>query len=474
MITLQKPQIIKIEGSTIYIKHPDISRYTRSNLSDSTTAADTAFSVYDNDNFADTDDVLIGELGISRSEVAKINGAVTRGSDITMANTTKFDHNFDDPFTKVLETAIKIYTVETDGGVLPAATATIDIQWDKEWTEYTFEGTDLGYFAVEFSDGTTDSVTSDYVISSGLLVNSVAHFIKQATELTGVKIDPEGITREFLIQQADRCQDDIRQFVYESRANYSISKMWDFEKTSGEITIVENENVYALSGLTELPKYTDTRKAIIDLKIGQEGLMPSISIEQMDEKLEGYPNTTLNGDLTAADITATVTDSTELADSGSIYIVGQTEAITYTSKVDATGVLSGVPASGDGAITSTTALDGTSIWQNKQPDLPEYWTIYNGNLIFDQAFSSTYAGQKIKIKYYKELTRLTSEGSTTEVPFFNLFELYLCSRISTKKEKHAVAAKYMEEFEMKLERNAKSDLRDISISPLTYKFTLER
>jgi len=81
---LQTPSIISIEGSTIRVKHPDVSGYTRTSLVAPFTAAGTSISVRDNNNFEDDDWFIIGEPGNARTESGDVNGAVTRGTSLTI------------------------------------------------------------------------------------------------------------------------------------------------------------------------------------------------------------------------------------------------------------------------------------------------------------------------------------------------------------------------------------------------------
>jgi hypothetical protein len=113
---LQTPQILDIIGSTIRVRHPDISGYTRTSVVSQFDSTDTALSVRDNDNFEDNDWFTFGEVGDSKSEECDVNGAVTRGTAITVTNSTKFDHEIDTPVTRIFERGFRLYGAATDGG----------------------------------------------------------------------------------------------------------------------------------------------------------------------------------------------------------------------------------------------------------------------------------------------------------------------------------------------------------------------
>lgn len=466
---LQRPSILGITGSTIKIAHPDLSSYPLTYVNVPFTAGGTALYVYDNARLADNDYLLLGDIGDKQAEEVDINGAVTRGQTLTITNSTKFSHEIDTPVRKILERGIKIYGAATDGGAgtlitsidaitTPIADATM-IDWTAPFTEYTLISTDTAYayYFVKFTDGTTDSSASDYVAATGEDGGALDNLIQSALDLTNTELNSHGITREFLIRQADRCQDYIKTYAYQLPSGRTVTKNWSFELTSGTLTSVENENSYALSGLSTTIKKNNSPDAILNVRIGSNEPLERVNIQDMREELATYPNTTLASDATAGDTTLTLTDSYDFDESGSVYIVGQTEAVTYTANAEATGVLSGVPASGSGAITSTTALAATSVWQGLQPDLPTKYAIYEGNIILNRPIDEDYAGQKIKIDYFKELTRIEDSSDVTQIPFYNIFEYWLAAKIETRKQRHDVAANYMKQFEELLRNNAKAD-----------------
>ena len=179
---LQTPSIVSIVGSTIRVSHPETNGYTNTRLSAQIAAAGTAMTVYDNNNFADNDWFIAGHVGDERTESNDVNGAVTRGTAITVTNALSFAHPIDSPVTKIFERGIKIYGAATDGGSgtliasVDAKTASgrqladaAMIQWNKPYTEYTMISTDTAYayYYVTFTDGTTDSSASDYIVAAG-------------------------------------------------------------------------------------------------------------------------------------------------------------------------------------------------------------------------------------------------------------------------------------------------------------------
>ena len=481
---LQTPKIIEIIGSTIRIAHPDISNNVRTQLSAEIAAAGTTATVVDNYGFADNDWFIVGEKGDQTTEENDVNGAVTRGTSITVTNALSYAHSYQAPVTKIYERGIKIYGAATDGGAgtliasIDAKTAATRqladaqmIEWNKQYTEYTLISTDTtyAYYFVKFTDGTTDSTASAYVLATGLTSSSVEYMINQALALTDTKLG-EFITRDECIRWANDAQSAITQYMYQDPRNGRLKQMdWDFEiledKTS--LTISENENEYALSGLTVPAKYTDTNYAVINLRIGDlEPLIP-IGIKEMDDLLANKPRTNVATEAAAAAITLVVDSNIEYADSGTLYV--GTDEVTYTGKTGTT-TFTGIPASGTGAITETWVVD-TPVWQGAQPGTPTRYTIFNGTLILDYPPSDDYASYALKLRYYKALTALTTNTSTTDVNFTNVFQYYIAALIYLKKEKFNESELMMSKFNKMVLDNAQKSHIYTKDTSTRYDFT---
>ncbi len=464
---LQTPSIIGIEGSTIRVAHPNISNYTRHYLRSSVAASGTTLALDDNTGFEDNDWFITGEIGDAKTEEGDVNGAVTKGTAMTITNTNSFAHDIDSPITKIYERGIKIYGAANDGGVgtlidsvdaKVAATRqladAIMIRWDKQYTEYTMISTDTAYayYYVTFTDGVTDSSASDYVLAGGLASNAIQHQIDSALEMCDEEINETGkITRKFLLNQCNKWQDTVTQYVYSNEAGVRLIKDWSFELVENDtsITAVENENRYALSSLTYELKYPNSNQGIFSVYFGTNKLR-YIDPDEMDKKFEGVPKTYVKTAITAGDTSIVLDDTYEFEESGTV-MVGE-DTITYTGNTEATGTLTGCTD-----VDNNHDVDET-VWQNAASGMPEYYTIFNGYLIVDVPIADDYAGYKFKIKYLKKLTRFTSFSDTTEIPFYNNLETFLRSRIETRKGNRAEVDKIMIDFEIEIARNAAADV----------------
>lgn len=478
---LQKPSIIQIIGSTIRVAHPDISGYPRTYLRSSIAAAGTTATVADNNGFADNDWFIIGEVGDMKTEDNDVNGAVTRGTSITCTiSILKFGHDIDSPFTRILERGIAIYginattgtgtIIESVGAKTASGTQLADavmIQWDKEYTEYTMITTDTTYthYYVVFTDGTTDSDASDYILAAGLGSTAIQHQVNSALEMTDEEISVDGkITREFLLEQCNKWQDEVTQYVYtDPRDGSKKIKNWPFEEAddTSSITATENENEYALSSLSNTIKFSKTNQAIIDIRFGT-GVLDYISPSEMDKKFEGIHRTNVATAITASDTSIVLDNTYELTESGTVNVGADT--ITYTGNTETTGTLTGCTG-----VDNSHSVDA-AVWQNVTPGLPDLYTVFNGTIILNKPVDTNYVGYVIRVKYYKALTRFSDFSDTTVVSFYNTLETWLRARIESKKGNEDVAAPIYANFTKQLSDNASSNFAHLTDGQDYYSF----
>ncbi len=465
---LQTPKIIEIIGSTIRVSHPNTKGYVDTRLSAQIAAAGTGMTVYDNDGFADNDWMVVGPQGQSKTETTDVNGAVTRGTGLTVTNTLSFAHSIEAPVTRILERGITIYGAATDGGSLTiiesidAITASgkqladaVMVQWDKGYTEYTLITTDTAYayYVVKFTDGVTESDASAYVPAAGPTYNTIEPLIQRALDFTNSEIDDKKLTREMLVDWAQDCQETIMQFTYQDPTTGRLQqKDWSFEVTEDTLTTTENENKYAMSGFTNATKYPDSSKSLISARLGTLWPLRWFNIDDYDENQRDKSRTDLTAQAVATDTSISVTDTADFEDSGTIYL--GSEIVTYTGKT--TTSLTGIPASGAGAITETHA-SGSPVWQGIAPGRPYWYSMFEGNILLDRPVSEQYAGQKVKVRHYKSLDRLTSVSSITEIPFTNVFPTYIAGRIEQRQGNLDKYQLYMQDFTKQVTANAQAD-----------------
>lgn len=458
---LQTPTIISIDGSSLRIAHPDISRYTRTVLNTPLTAAGVTLGVADNNNFADDDWFVLGEVGDSKTEECDVNGAVTRGASLTITNSTKFNHEIHTPVTKIQERKIKIYGAATDGGAGTLITSidalsgdAFSIQWNRAFSEYTLISTDTAYayYFVKFTDGTTDSPASDYVLAGGLPYNSAMAVIQGGLEDAKATIDGVLITNQYLLEAINDGQYEVFRFVDPD----GIPKDWSFEIAEDVTSLTVDENVekYSLASLSPDMKYPNSHQGIVSVKVGKK----KIVYADLDEIEQGYEDVARTEVATQASVGATsivLDDVSEFTDSGYFKAPGG-QTVRYTGRTVGSNTLTGIPASGTGSITAIIPVDSV-IWQGANPGVPDKYTIFNGNILFNCPVGSTIDGQKIKFRYYADRGRMSSLSDSLTVTPVHYLKHYIAARVETRKKNTAEADRHMALFLRGLTQEAAKD-----------------
>jgi len=440
---LQKASIIEVIGEFIRIAHPNIKRNIKTRVATAIASAGTALVVLDNNGFADGDDILFGAIGDSKTEAGSVNGAVSIGTAITIANSNDFAHELDCPVIKLNEDQITIFDAADDSEI-----ATVSIQWNRQNTEYEVAADkqkDTGYY-VRFTDGTNTGEASDIVTSAGLSSNSVYDMALNGLGLVG---ENEGglFDESWMIREANNCQDTIRNFTNAK----GIPKNWSFElaEDNTSIALTENENKYALSGLSFTLKNSGTKQSIQSVKIGSNPLK-WIDIDEYDKKMRNAVRTEVKTSITEDD-TSIVLDSTyEFSETGTVTIGEDT--ITYTGNTEATGTLTGCTD-----VDNDHSVDET-VWQGVSPALPTEYTVFNEYIYLNAPVSSDYVGYALKIRGLKVLTRLADLSDTTDVPFYFIYQYWYAGRAEFKQGNDDKGKFWMAMFDKYLAAQAKRDV----------------
>ncbi len=345
------------------------------------------------------------------------------------------------------------------------------IQWDKSYTEYTLITSDTAYayYVAKFTDGTTPSAASAYVPATGLAYTTVETFIQQALDITNSVLDDNLLTRDIFVRWAQDCQSAITQFTYQDPVTGKfLQKDWGFEviEDKSSIALAQNENEYALSLLTNTCKYPNSQKSIIDMRLGAQGIIQPRSIDELDNFLAFRPRTTVATQPSVGQTTLVLADASELNNGGGTVYVG-TDTVSYSAI--STNTLTGIPASGSGSITSTYTV-GSAVWQNITPGLPTSYTIFNGVIKLDRPVSSTYTGQKLKLRYLYAIPRITSTSDSTVIPFTNVFQFYLAAKLELRKGNPDSHALFMDQFTKQVLANALADMIPVNDEWKSYNY----
>ena len=174
---------------------------------------------------------------------------------------------------------------------------------------------------------------------------------------------------------------------------------------------------------------SETNKSILQVKINT-ALRPLIPLDEkeFDAQMQGVAHTQIRTQALAADTTLAIDNSYDFDDDGSVnvYTSNAVDAITYTgvTRSATAGVLTGVPASGAGAIGTTHAVD-TNVWQNETEGQPRYFNVRNSRIRIWPLADSTWVNKNVEMDYYEEVTQVDSPSDTLDAPRYDCVKHWL-------------------------------------------------
>ena len=412
---------------TIIIDNQDITLNKKStNFSSDTSSSVSSLTVDNITGFAVNNILLLGNLKQEKSEIIKTHSSTSpSGSTITLASTTSFAHSRGDKITLLDWDQIEVSWSSTITGS-KTVLATIAIQVDQQNTIYndTVETTGFYFWRYKNSIDSTFSSYSDDIPYAGFADNTVFAIKDRALNDLGYKRD-EKITDDFLNKS-----------LWEGRRELDNDEKvlrWSFRQKFDQNIGTLFPGTWKIAVPTDL-KDPNTNKNVISVRIGKQNR----PLEYQDKVRfnQNYLNighTTLNGAITSADTSITLTDSGDFDESGNIYIAGATtqevnDLVSYTANNEATNVLTGVTG-----IQSAGHASGTDVWQNISFGFPTFYTVNGGYIYFDIPIEDDLAGENVYMDYWGELVEYDSDADTLDEPEFDMFVSWLKYKIKYRK-----------------------------------------
>lgn len=397
-------------------------------------AGQTAITVKDIDGFAVNQILLFGELGSEASEIVKTHASTApSGTTITLAAATEFAHG----------AGTKIYRIEFDQIEISHATtltgsksvlSTENIQADQVIQRYLDTTQTTGFYFARFKDsiGSTFGSYSTGIPYDGWATNQFGYLMEQALRNNKLGYSDE-LTRQdmfaFGTQGLQLIQGKQIRFPQHQSLNTIIG-----QTTRGINSLTLPTDIYD----------NDTLKSIIGVRIGEGNELEPLDPKEFEAALGDTTVTQVRTEASATDTTLAIDNSYDFDDSGSVnvYVSGTKYNITYTgvTRDDANGgtaALTGIPASGTGAITVTIPVD-TNVWQDEVEGEPDQFTVRNGSLEMWPIPSALYDNKNIYMDYFTVATEITDEGDTVDLQRFDMLLDYVTWRIRMKVKNNGI------------------------------------
>jgi len=442
---------LKLKDGNFSVNNNELLRgQFKTYLNASIASASGTITVNDISSVAISNYLLIGRFGDPDSEIVLTHASTTpTGATVTLAANTVKAHTESDPVYLLDWNQVEYNRTAISGGT-KTVLATQDINPTLEYSVYNDVTNTTGFAYIRFKNviASTFSEYSVEVPYTGYAAGTVGEAVISVYD--EFKTSPD---HEFAITQVNDCLDDIS----------SRKKKWTPSKVLDAVLGQTSDLSYAFTLPTDI-REPDNSNSIIEVRLGdKEDPLIFVDYQIFKLQLDAANKTTLSGAATAGATTITLTSSYDFNESGSIHVVGETDAITYTSNAESTGILSGVPASGTGAITATLA-DGAITWQDPDDGEPQYWTINSdGQLLIWSLPDSNWINKNVYIDYYKDITSVDDLADTLDTRRYKLIKLWLRWKVRAELENNGVASVNDPDFQIyenALQREVKFDKGD--------------
>lgn len=362
------------------------------------TALATTIIVKNINKFAINQVLLIGKLGNENSEIIKTHSSTApSGTTITLASGLVNTHPVYTKVQVITYDYVEFSHCATTTGTKSVLTTTA-IPADDFITRHDNLTQTAGYYWTRW----LNSINTDYsdyngpIPFAGMGENTVRKLIDKALKQNKLKTFTDFCDKDFCLDSLNKCLRDITSRLKNARW----SKLQNFDYVLGQTS----RGAYSFALPSDIWE-TENNKSILNVWSGREGDQPLQwkTKEEFNAQMGNVKFTDIRTAASAGETSLAIDNSYDFADSGTVYVyVSSTKYdITYTgvTRSATAGALTGVPATGDGAIDVTVAVD-TKVWQDEEEGDPEYYTIYGGYLYIWPLPDASNDNFNIRIDYY--------------------------------------------------------------------------
>jgi hypothetical protein len=356
------------------------------------------------------------------SEIIAVHSSTApSGSTITLASNTSFAHSVGEEVLYVEFNQVVISHAATLGGSKSDLVTTGLLAREKEY-RYLDVSQTSGYYFARFKDSvaTLYSGYSDGIEYGGWDANTVGYMIDSALQEIDVEFS-ERLTIQDCLRWINKGLREIKGKL-RKWPEHTVSDYVAGQTLRGTNVVTLPTNIYD----------NETNRSILAVRIGDNWTLDFIDTSAFDEVVGDVNKTQVRTQATSGSTTLEIDNSYDFDDSGTVtvYISGTKYDITYTgvTRSATAGVLTGIPASGEGSITVTIPVD-TYVWQDETEGTPLFYTIRNGALEFWPLVDAELDNQNVYMDYNAQVTAVDGEGDTIDFQRYDMLEDYLTWRV---------------------------------------------
>lgn len=192
--------------------NPSVDDLERSYLSQGISAGVTSVTIDNTNGFANTNRIMLGELGREKTEIVSVGAVVTAGTALT-TTTTVFPHEAGGPVTVLRFDQIKYYRSTTGKTGTYSLLATVDIDVDNADLLTNYDdttGVSTYYYKVSFYNSVTtlESSLSDPISGGGYDRSTVGFMINEILQEVS-DLTETFVTRDEMIGWFNEVNDDL-------------------------------------------------------------------------------------------------------------------------------------------------------------------------------------------------------------------------------------------------------------------------
>lgn len=380
--------------------------------------------------FLDNQALLIEDLGSETGEIVTVNGTPNVNTGAIL----------DAVLARAHPVGCKVYVLDYDQIELSHATTVtgsktvltttigtglVAVQADKKLQLYNDYEYSSGYYFARYKHSISGvfSGYSDALIFSNWDKSTVGYMIERALRDLGETLS-EKVTRFDCYEWVTECLKLVQGKLKRWPEHYSYNAVLG-QAQRGTNVVAMPTDIYD----------SETNKSLIALRIGDGQKLQYLSPLDFESEMGDTLVTQVTTQATAGQTTLAINNSYDLPDSGTVnvYVNGTKYSISYTAvtRSATAGILTGVPASGTGAITVTIPAS-TYVWHLEREGIPTFFTVRNAQIEFYPLVDGAHDNANVYGDYSKVATAVDSDGDSIDLQRYDMAQSYLTWRIKMK------------------------------------------
>lgn len=370
--------------------------------------------------------VWINPFGANSEIIAVHASTAPTGNTLTLAANTAFAHATGEEVLYVEFNQIEVSHAATVAGV-KAVLVTVGMTARERELTYLDITQTTGFYFARFRDSIASifSPYSDALPNGGWSPRQVGYMVDAALRELAISFGKK-VTIADCLHWLNKGMAEIKGKL----RNWPDQFVYDFvvgQAERGINTVAMPITAYDL----------ESNRSIDAVRFGEGKALVYVDPGTFDAQLGSVRENQVRTQAAVAATSLAINNSFDFADAGvvSVYIANVKYQLTYTAVTRSTtvGVLTGIPASGEGSITVIIPV-GINVWQNEQEGVPELFTVRNSLIEFWPLPSDLQDNENIYLDYNTIPEVVNSESDLIDFHRYEMLESYLTWRMWCKQE----------------------------------------